>query len=91
LKRLTAEVKLASAIPGHKISKMFEINVLGKQIGQPITSLKLNPIEVRFLEMSFVLKIIKFSTIIKYRSWCLAGPLFFIYNLAYCQYQLLTF
>ncbi len=47
------EVKLSSAVPGQSIKKMVEVNVSGKQIGQPITSVQMKPYEVRFIEVSF--------------------------------------
>lgn len=49
----TAEVTLSSAIPGQSIKKMVEVNVLGKQIGQPLSSVQLKPYEVRFIEVDF--------------------------------------
>jgi alpha-mannosidase len=49
----TAEVKLSSAVPGQTIKKMVEVNVVGKQIGQPLTSVQLKPYEVRFIEVAF--------------------------------------
>jgi alpha-mannosidase len=50
---LTAEVKLASAIPGQTISKMVEVNSIGQQIGQSLTSVQLKPFEVKFIEVTF--------------------------------------
>ena len=49
----TAEVKLSSAIPGQSIKKMVEVNVLGKPIGQPLSSVQLKPFEVRFIAVEF--------------------------------------
>jgi alpha-mannosidase len=48
-----AEVKLSSAVPGRSISRMVEINALGKKVGQALTSVKLKPYEVRFIEVGF--------------------------------------
>jgi alpha-mannosidase len=46
-----AEVKLSSAVPGHNIKRMVEVNAAGKEIGQPVTSIQLKPFEVRFIEV----------------------------------------
>jgi alpha-mannosidase len=48
-----AEVNLSSAVPGQTIKRMVEVNAVGKQIGQPLTSVQLKPFEVRFIELSF--------------------------------------
>ena len=53
LEGLAAEVKLSSAVPGQTIRKMMEVNTLGKQVGQPLTSIQLKPYEVRFIEVEF--------------------------------------
>ncbi|MEI6050681.1 MAG: glycoside hydrolase family 38 C-terminal domain-containing protein [Bacteroidota bacterium] len=53
LEGLDAEVKLSSAVPGRSIKNMVEVNAAGKQIGQPLTSIKLKPYEVRFIEVEF--------------------------------------
>jgi len=53
LEGLAAEVKLSSAVPGQTIRKMMEVNTLGKQVGQPLTSVQLKPYEVRFIEVEF--------------------------------------
>jgi alpha-mannosidase len=50
---LTAEVKLSSAIPGRPIRKMIEVNVVGLQVGETISSIQLKPYEVRFIEVEF--------------------------------------
>jgi hypothetical protein len=50
---LPAEVKLSSAVPGQSIKRMVEVNAVGKQIGQPVTSIQLKPYEVRFIEVEF--------------------------------------
>ena len=53
LEGTSAEVKLSSAVPGQSIKKMMEVNTVGKQIGQPLSSVHLKPYEVRFIEVSF--------------------------------------
>ena len=47
----TAEVKLSLAVPGKSIKKMTEVNVVGKQIGQPLSSIQFKPYEVKFIEL----------------------------------------
>ena len=54
LEGLPAEVKLSSAVPGQTIKRMVEVNAIGKQIGQPLTSIQLKPYEVRFIEVRFL-------------------------------------
>lgn len=51
LEGLPAGVKLSSAIPGRPIKKMVEVNAVGKQIGQPVTSIQLQPYEVKLIEV----------------------------------------
>ncbi len=53
LEGLPAEVKLSSAVPGQSIKRMIEVNTVGKQMGQPVTSVQLKPYEVRFIEVEF--------------------------------------
>ena len=53
LEGLPAEVRLSSAVPGHSIKRMVEVNAIGAQIGQPLTSIHLKPYEVRFIEVEF--------------------------------------
>ncbi|MFA6126624.1 MAG: glycoside hydrolase family 38 C-terminal domain-containing protein [Bacteroidales bacterium] len=53
LEGLTAEVKLSSSVPGQTIKRMVEVNTIGKQIGQPLSSIRLKPYEVRFIEVEF--------------------------------------
>ena len=53
LEGLPAEVKLSSSVPGQSIKRMVEVNTVGKQIGQPVTSVLLKPYEVRFIEVEF--------------------------------------
>jgi len=50
---LPGEVKLSAAVPCKAISSMIEVNAVGKQIGQPLTSVQLKPYEVRFIEVLF--------------------------------------
>jgi hypothetical protein len=50
---LPAEVKLSSAVAGQTIKRMVEVNAVGKEVGQPITSIQLKPFEVRFIEVDF--------------------------------------
>jgi hypothetical protein len=53
LEGLPAEVKLSSAVPGQTIKRITEVNVIGKQIGQPLSSIQLKPFEVKFFEVEF--------------------------------------
>ena len=53
LEGIPAEVRLSSAIPGQTVKRMVEVNVAGKEIGQPMTSIQLRPYEVRFIEVDF--------------------------------------
>jgi len=53
LEGLPAEVNLSSALNGLSIKKIVEVNVAGKQIGQPLNIVKLKPYEVRFIEVEF--------------------------------------
>jgi hypothetical protein len=53
LEGLTADVILSSAVPGKSIKKIVEVNVVGKQVGQPLTNISLKPFEVRFIEVTF--------------------------------------
>jgi alpha-mannosidase len=48
-----AEVKVSSAVPGQNFKRMIEVNAVGKEIGQPVTSVQLKPYEVRFIEVDF--------------------------------------
>lgn len=54
LEGLPAEVRLSSAIPGQTISKIFEVNAIGKQVGEPLSSISLKPYEVKFIEVDFL-------------------------------------
>jgi hypothetical protein len=53
LEGLPAEVKLSSVISDRSIKRMTEVNAIGKQIGQPLTSIQLKPYEVKFFEVEF--------------------------------------
>ena len=53
LEGIPAEVRLSSAIPGKTISKIFEVNAVGNQSGEPIVSISLKPYEVKFIEVDF--------------------------------------
>jgi hypothetical protein len=53
LEGLPAEIKLSSAVPGQFIKRMVEVNTVGKQVGQPVSSIQLKPYEVRFFEVEF--------------------------------------
>jgi hypothetical protein len=50
---LPADVKLSSAIPDRPIKKMVEVNVVGKELGQPVSSIQLKPYEVKLVEVEF--------------------------------------
>jgi hypothetical protein len=50
---IPGEVKLSSAVPGHTIKRLVEVNVSGKQLGQPLSAIPLKPYEVRFIEVEF--------------------------------------
>jgi hypothetical protein len=47
------EVKVSSVVPGKSVSRMTEVNAAGINIGLPITSVKVKPFEVRFIEVEF--------------------------------------
>jgi hypothetical protein len=53
LEGLPAEVKLSSAIQGQSIKRITEVNAVGRQIGQPLSSIQLKPFEVKFFEVEF--------------------------------------
>lgn len=50
---LPAEINISSVVPGKIIKKIVEVNTLGDQIGQSITSIELRPFEVKFIEVEF--------------------------------------
>jgi alpha-mannosidase len=47
------EAKITSAVPGKAIRSMTEVNAVGIKTGTPLTSVKLKPFEVRFIEVEF--------------------------------------
>jgi len=49
----TAELNLESKIAGRSIKRMVVVNAVGKEIGSPVQSVKLNPFEVKFVEVQF--------------------------------------
>lgn len=49
-----AEITLNSKIAGREIMKMIEVNTLGKEIGNPIQSIRFKPYEVKFIEIQFL-------------------------------------
>ncbi len=53
LEGTNAEVKVSSAVPGRAVKKLTEVNAVGKFVGQPLESIKLNPFEVKFIEVEF--------------------------------------
>ena len=53
LEGLAAEVGLSSAVSGRPIRKIVEVNVIGKQIGNPLSTIQLKPYEVKFIEVGF--------------------------------------
>ena len=53
LEGLTADIRLSSSIPGQTISKIVEVNAIGKQLGEPLSSIGLKPYEVKFIEVDF--------------------------------------
>jgi hypothetical protein len=53
LEGIPAEVRLSSSINGQTISKIIEVNVVGQQLGEPLSSVSLKPYEVRFIEVDF--------------------------------------
>jgi len=48
-----AELTLESKIAGRSIKRMVVVNVVGKEIGNPVQSVQLNPYEVKFIEVDF--------------------------------------
>lgn len=50
---LPAGIKLSSAIPGRPVKNMVEVDVTGRQVGEPVSSVQLKPYEVRFIEVEF--------------------------------------
>jgi alpha-mannosidase len=50
---IQGEAKVTSAVPGKPIRSMTEVNAAGIKTGEPITSVRLKPFEVRFIEVEF--------------------------------------
>ena len=48
-----AELKLESKIAGRSIKRMVVVNVVGKEIGNPVQSIRFKPFEVKFVEVDF--------------------------------------
>jgi hypothetical protein len=48
-----ADVNLGITVPGKSIRKITEVNASGKQTGQPLASVHLEPYQVRFIEVEF--------------------------------------
>ena len=48
-----AEVTLKSGIDGRPISRMVVVNSIGKELGNAVQSITLNPFEVKFVEVQF--------------------------------------
>jgi hypothetical protein len=53
LEGIPAEVKLSSLIPGRPVLKMYEVNATGQRAGEELNSIRLNPFEVKFVEVEF--------------------------------------
>lgn len=50
---LDAEVKISSRIAGRPLKKLYEVNSTGIRMGSDLTSVKLKPFEVKFVEIQF--------------------------------------
>ncbi len=48
-----AELNLESKIAGRPVKRIVEVNAIGKELGNPVQSVKLNPFEVKFVEVQF--------------------------------------
>ena len=48
-----AELTIESKIAGRSIKRMVEVNVTGKELGNPIQSIIFKPFEVKFIEVQF--------------------------------------
>jgi alpha-mannosidase len=48
-----AELRLESKIAGRSVKRIVEVNVVGKEIGNPIKSIQFKPFGVKFLEVDF--------------------------------------
>jgi alpha-mannosidase len=49
----SAELSLESRIAGRPVKQMVEVNSIGVVTGNPVQSIKLNPFEVKFVEVQF--------------------------------------
>ncbi len=49
----SAELTLESKIYGRPIKQMIIVNAIGKELGSPVQAVKLNPFEVKFVEVQF--------------------------------------
>jgi len=49
----SAELTLESKIAGRPIRQMIVVNAIGKELGNPVQVVKLNPFEVKFVEVQF--------------------------------------
>jgi len=53
LEGIPAEIKLLSLIPNRPVLSMVEVNISGIKKGKELNSIKLNPYEVKFVEVGF--------------------------------------
>jgi hypothetical protein len=49
----SAELKIESKVTGRPIKRLVVVNVAGKEIGNPVQTVQLNPFEVKFVEAQF--------------------------------------
>ena len=49
----TASLTLESKIAGRPVKRIIEVNAIGKELGNAVQSIKLNPFEVKFVEVQF--------------------------------------
>ena len=49
----TASITLESKIAGRPVKRIIEVNAIGKELGNAVQSIKLNPFEVKFVEVQF--------------------------------------
>ncbi len=48
-----AELVLTSVVPGRAIKRIVEVNAVGRETGLPMQNIRLNPYEVKFVEVDF--------------------------------------
>ena len=48
-----AQITLESKIAGRPIKRIIEVNAIGRELGNPVQSIRLNPFEVKFVEVQF--------------------------------------